>query len=204
MARRYAYTTKLPFTLDSGYTRGMWNIQRSMPAAREATSQADDASATADDFSRLIEKTAELKSLIQALRPEYEYSGPRSVGGVPVATAYAIRVPFSSPSEVYVAYISNSDPSNAATLTLSTDPNLDLVASNAATMTATLDGNQSFLILATPVAQSVVAGSGCWYPVQANSELYCRVNGAGSNAAYFVLQFRRRINPSGVPNQGYN
>lgn len=180
----------------------MWNIQR-MPAAREATAQTDDAHSISSDVSRLVEKTAELKSLLATLRPEYEYTGPRVVGGIPASTAYTMLVPFVTPCEVSIALITNTDSTNAATLTLSTDPNLDITTANVATMTATLDGNQSFLVIASPLSQTTVAGAGKWYPIQAESAVYVRVNGAGTKSAYFVLQFRRRVNAAGVPNAGF-
>lgn len=183
----------------------MWNIQR-MPQAREATADADDAHETGHDLPRLLEKTAELKSLIQALRPEYEYTGPRTVGGVPASTAYAIMVPFTTPAEVSIVMVTATD-ANSVTATLSTDPNLDILASGSASMTASLDGNQSFLVIASPQtlasSPASITGPANWFPVQGGSELFVRVGGSGSKAAYFVLQFRRRINPSGVPNQGY-
>ena len=75
--------------------------------------------------------------------------------------------------------------------------------SDAATMTASLDGQQGFIFLGTVLASTTLAGAPQWFPVQGETALYVRVSGAGSKAAYVTLQFRRRINPSGVPNPGF-
>lgn len=184
----------------------MWNIQRSMPAAQETDRQANDASETGDDLPRLLEKTAELKSLVQALRPEYEYTGPRTVGGIPSANAYTVYAPFTSPCEVSVVMVTCTD-LNTTTATLSTDPNLDILASGSANMTATLDGNQGFLLVVglqtLASSPASVTGPANWFPVPSGAALYVRVGGGGSKSTYFTLQFRRRINPAGVPNYGF-
>ena len=181
----------------------MWNIQR-MPSAREATTQADDASATAQELPRLIEKTAELKSLIQALRPEYEYTAPLSFGGVPVTTKpYSLYVPFGGPCEVSVICATTFDAGDQ-NLVLTTESGLNVTDIAGTSITMSLDGNQRFYL---PLALNganvgTVALAPCWFPLEAQ-QLYLYVGGAATKSAFITLQFRRRINPAGVPNPGY-
>ena len=158
---------------------------------------------TPDDISRLAEHVAEMRAALDASRPMFEVSTPVTVGGVPSASAYTCLVRYASPCEVSIVSFTNTDSSAAATVILSTDPNLDLGASNAATMTATLDGNQGFYVPASVLATTTLAGAPQWFPVQGETALYVRVNGSGSKAAYVTLQFRRRVNPSGVQSAGF-
>lgn len=164
---------------------------------------ADEPMQAPSDISQLAERVAELRASLDALRPAFEVSVPTTVGGAPAALAYTCLVRYASPCEVSVVSLTNSDASHAATVILSTDPNLDLLASNAATMTASLDGQQGFIFLGTVLASTTLAGAPQWFPVQGETALYVRVSGAGSNAAYVTLQFRRRINPSGVQSAGF-
>ena len=100
----------------------MWNIQR-MPQAREALQQADDASATANDLSRLIEKTAELKSMLATLRPEFETSVPYLFGGVGATTVtrFTLPAPYDTACEYCVLAVSFVD-AGSAVLSSSGDP----------------------------------------------------------------------------------
>lgn len=175
----------------------MWKYSRTS-LAQDASMDADEPSQADADVSQIAERAAALHAALDGLRPEFEVSSPRTVGGVPSASAYVMLVPFASPCEVSVVSVTNTDSSAAATVVLSLDPNLDLAASNAATMTTTLDGNQGFLFLASVLATSNTGASAHWFPLQAESAVYVRVNGAGSKAAYVTLQFRRRINAMGV------
>lgn len=159
---------------------------------------ADEPTQAETDVSTLAERAAALQAALDGLHPEFEVTYPRTVGGVPSASAYTMLVPFASPCEVSVVSVTNTDSSSAATVILSLDPNLDLATSNVATMTAKLDGNQGFLYIASALATTNLAGAPQWFPLQAESAVYVRVSGAGSNAAYITLQFRRRINALGV------
>src|SRR5690242_6201300 len=171
----------------------MWKYSRT-PLAQEATQDADEPMQAPDDISKLAERVAEMRASLDALRPAFEYSTSRVVGGVPSASSYTIFVPFLSPCEVSVVSTVFTDTATGTTISLSNDPNLDISASNSAAFTTTLDGNQGFLYLATGFS-ATAPGSPVWFPIPPDGVLTCRVYGSGSKAAYLVLQFRRRINP---------
>lgn len=184
----------------------MWKISRN-PFAQEATQDADEPMHAPDDISTLAEKVAALHAVLDASRPLYEYTDPRAVGGIPSASAYSTRVPFATPCEVSVVMVTTTD-LNSVTLTLSADPNLDIMASGSPNLTASLDGNQGFLLIVSPQtlasSPASVTGPANWFPVQGGTQLYVRVGSSGSKASYVMLQFRRRINPVGVPSNGPN
>lgn len=179
----------------------MWEFAQT-PLASEAQQNASDNAS--DALSRLTEKMGELRSLLATIRPEFEYTGPRVVGGVPSATPIRINVPFASPCEVSVALACTTEPTTTApiTLLLSTNSNLDIGASNASTITATLDGNQRFLLVVSFFTNSLV-GPDRWFALSGEEPLFLHIHGTSTNAAYMTLQFRRRINPVGVPSPGY-
>ena len=175
----------------------MWNIQR-MPSACEATTQADDASATADDFSRLIEKTAELKSLIQALRPEYQHSRPYLFGGTGASagklfTAYA---PYDSACEYTILAVTFAD---AGLCALSSNGDPTGVANGKPDITQ--EAQYGVQVYAS-AAEATITPSPNWFALEANGVLSLSVVSA-SKVCYVSVQFRRRINPAGVPNPGF-
>lgn len=165
----------------------------------------DAADNAADVLSGLAERVAEMHALMGTPRPEYEYTGPRTVGGVPATAPYAIQVPFAGPCEVCILSVVAAGTQNTSGI-LSTE-----VASIGASLNAdgsvkqSLDGSQPWFFLLTGYTQAAYATNG-WLPLNGSSSLYLFVNGSTGGTAgglYVVLQFRRRINPAGVPSQGY-
>ena len=175
----------------------MWNISR-MPQAREALQQAGQPSETGDDISRLIEKTAELKSLLVALRPEFECSTPYLFGGQGATspTLFTLPSPYLTACEYSVLTVTFVDAGSAA-LSSAGDPsgflgNLVDVSGQG------LYGLQLF----NAVGAATLAPALKWLPIQANGQLSLAVS-SSSKRCYVSVQFRRRINPAGVPNPGF-
>lgn len=175
----------------------MWNIQR-MPQAREALQQADEPSETGDDISRLIAKTAELKSLLATLRPEFETSMPYLFGGAgsTASTLFTLPSPYDTACEYSVLTVSFVD-AGSAILSSAGDPSGFL--GNLVDVTGQgLYGMQMF----NAVGEATLAPALKWLPIQASGQLSLAVN-SSSKRCYVSVQFRRRINSAGVPNPGF-
>lgn len=187
-----------------GTLRGMWNYSpngRNTPFAHEAELDAADNPAHA--LSALTEQLAEVRSLVAVNRPEYEYTGPRAWGGIGATNnaVYSLTAPFTGPCEVLL-YAASATNGTTASYAISTDPQLppDIVSYNAGT--STLPGNDQFLILLNSQV-NVLALPSVWFPLSGAQTLYLHVPAAYTHPVYVTAQFRRRINPAGVPSQGY-
>lgn len=186
----------------------MWNRRASDDASASSGVNRYDARAerpdAADhaDLSALLEKIGEARSELAATRPNYEFTAPRSFGGIPATTPYAMPNPFDTDCEVCILAITNTA-SQAITAILTTSQNPGGFAAGATAMTATMQGDYRFQFVVSLGPTTTVPGPDCWYPLDNGASLYATIASATTSALYFVLQFRRRTNPAGVPNFGY-
>lgn len=126
--------------------------------------------------------------------PKYELSPVLTFGG-PTGN-YSLPPFWPTPAEYRLVSVVAND---AATVILSQSPNPATPAA-----TATLDPSSG----AIPQQVAVTAGAGTisyhdgWQSLPAHTWLYLATTVATSKAAYISIQFRRRINPAGIPAEG--
>ena len=179
----------------------MWKIS-GQPFAAEAQQNAADNSAQA--LSHLTEKVGELRSLLATLRPEHLYTGPRVLGGVPQTAPFEMFVPFNGPCEVCVLAVTNSDAAKASMAVLSRNPNLDTGLYSTGAATITEDGADNWLYVVNLAANRTVTPAMAWFPLESAGKLFAYIGAtSATDATYFTLQFRQRINAVGVPVVGY-
>lgn len=128
-----------------------------------------------------------------AAPPQYEYSRPFTVGGVPATLPYKLLCPFDSPAEVCITSVAFAGPtlfvliSDADSLSLPSD-------------TASL-GNYQWSIVVVSNVLTTIPMQENWYPLAQQTPLcvYVGGNGSGTKSAWVNVQFRRKLTPAGVP-----
>ena len=123
--------------------------------------------------------------------PRYEYSPVLTVGG---PTGKYNLQPFWPTLCEYclLSVIANE----AATVILSTAPNPAPPADTATLDPSRQDAQQ---VAVTAAAGTLAYGGNAWQPLPAQGWLYLATTVANSKAAYVSIQYRRRINPAGIP-----
>lgn len=159
----------------------------------------DAADNAADVLSGLAERVAEMHALMGTPRPEYEYSVPFSFGGAAGGAPYALNVPFSTPCEVALIAITSIG-GETGNVALTTEPlfaNAQLATTNAVAVPAT-----NFLLVCNTF-NSTTTFAEHWFPLSGATSLYMQLSSNFTKTVVACVQFRRRINPAGVPSQGY-
>lgn len=156
----------------------------------------------------LLEKLAEVRTEMAASRPAYEATAPRTFGGAVSDTGPAgtCANPFGTACEVAILNISIDASTGINVAAISTSPNLNALQVAAVNGTTTLQGDIPFLYLAC--VSTSAPGVPHWFPLAPNEALYLYSSssptGSGAKGVYATVQFRRRVNPAGVPNMGYS
>jgi len=175
----------------------MWKYSK-QPFAQEAEQKADDPAATISEVSRLVEKIAEMKSLLATLRPEYQVSMPYVFGGAGATTGalFTCQSPYDTAAEYVILSVAFLD-AGTAVLSTSGDPTGFLLT----TPNVTQQGMYGLRVFAATAA-ATISPADCWTPIQANGSLNFALNSSAKNA-YVTALFRRRVNPAGVFNNGF-
>jgi len=175
----------------------MWKLSN-QPFAEEAQQQARDPMTTIEAIGRLADRVAELKSQLQALRPAFEVSVPYVFGGAGASTVatFTLPAPYDTACEYAVLSVAFFDTGTAALSSVG-DPTGVL----GGTPTLTQQGQYGLQLFAATGANTFTQPD-LWRPLQANGQLTLGVNSSAKNC-YVTVQFRRRVNPAGVPNAGF-
>ncbi len=178
----------------------MWKHHAAPPFFREAEQDALDSVAEPNEaVNRLSELAAEVHALAAHVRPEYEYTSPIAFGGLPAGSPFACPVPFSGPCEVAVVMVTALG-NETGNVLLTTEQNASAQFVSV-TGTATLAPTPFALIIST--LNSTVAPPITWYPLSGNTSIYFALSSNYTKSVFAMVQFRRRINPAGVPQFGY-
>ena len=175
----------------------MWKLS-GQPFAQEAEHRAQEPSDAANAIGRLADRVAELKSQLAALRPAFEVSRVYVFGGAGASSVatFTLPAPYDTACEYAVLSVAFFDTGTAALSSVG-DPSGVL----GGTPTLTQAGQYGIQLFAAGAATTVVP-SEFWQPLQANGLLTLGVN-SSSKVCYVTVQFRRRVNPAGVPNVGF-
>lgn len=175
----------------------MWKLS-GQPFAQEAEQRAQEPSDAANAIGRLADRVAELKSQLATLRPAFEVSRAYLFGGAGASTVavYTLPAPYDTACEYAVLSVAFLD-TGVAALSSAGDPSGIL----AGTPNLTQQGLYGVQIFAAG-GEATHLPSEFWQPLQANGNLSLAVN-SSSKICYVTVQFRRRVNPAGVPNVGF-
>lgn len=164
-------------------------------AASNGTSESETDPAPRDRLAELLNHDdAQAAALVPVWRPAYEYSMPFSFGGPQSTfTVYRQPNPWSSPAEWCIVSIASSA---AATGTLQLTDQMVLPATKP-TYDPTGAGGRGVVQLVTAGAVTVPFGEN-WFPLPSGGTLSLSVVVAGTDVLVVTVQFRRRIQASGV------
>lgn len=126
--------------------------------------------------------------------PKYEYSPVLTYGGP--SGSFILPPVWPTPCEYRLVSVAAND---AATVVLSQSPNPAAPAA-----TETLDPSSGTIprqVAVTAGAATLTYAEG-WQALPAHAALYLATTVATSKAAWVSIQYRRRINPAGIPAEG--
>ncbi len=159
---------------------------------------------SAPELSRVSLTLGELRALLASATPEYELSAPFTFGGPPNAGPFSINIPYAGECEAALLTFTNTTASSQVFCVISPDSGLSGTLLASAAMTTTLDGSQPWRFMAYVASTtSSITPALTWFPLQGGGKLYLYSGSSAAQGVYVTVQFRRRLNPAGVPHVGY-